>query len=163
MGDQLQNTEIVTKRFKSLVCSEEEKFELGGYLFSCLADGNYYRLKRDRVMICEQNHKLKFLVLDIAKTAVDDKHVYVCPKCSPIDFSKLLTNVIPPDQYKSCVHTKVCKLLWGELHDICIGVVDDDKEDTIEVLEEKPRYLAVVHPSRNSAKKPGVILQNPKT
>ena len=50
--DLLRNKKMSRKgmieRLKNVKCSEDEKKALGEYLFSCLAEGRKFRLKRDR-------------------------------------------------------------------------------------------------------------------
>ena len=51
------SSEGVTERFQLVTCPESEKEILRDYLFSCLAEGANYKLKRNRVMIMEQKNK----------------------------------------------------------------------------------------------------------
>ena len=155
--------EKITERFNELDCSDDEKNTLHTYLFSCLGEGKNFRLKRNRVMITEEEDKNKYILLDIVKTSVDNQVSYICPKCFPVFFGEFLSSEIAADQFKSCIHTKLCYIIWGDEYDIEVNVSeDDDDEDLIEILSEKPRYMAVIHPSRKSPKGPGVVVLSSK-
>lgn len=156
--------EKITERFKKLECSSTEKEILQAYLFTCLAEGKTYRLKRNRVMIMEQENKNKIILLDIVKTSIDNQVSYICPKCFPILFGEFLSCEISADKFKSCIHTKLCNIIWGDEYDIEVNVMDDDddNDELIEVISEKPRYMAVIHPSRKSPKGPGVVVISSK-
>ena len=88
---------------------------------------------------------------------------YICPKCFPVFFGEFLSCEIAADQFKSCIHTKLCNIIWGDEYDIEVNVSeDDDEEELIEILSEKPRYMAVIHPSCKSSKGPGVVVISSK-
>lgn len=163
MEDNLNDNEDVTERFKKLDIPEDEKKILHDYLISCLAEGRSFSLKRNRVMIMEHERKNKFIILELIQTSDENKHVYHCPKCSPNDFSKLLTSSVSAEQFKSCLHTQLCKVIWGDIFDRKVDVEDDEEADIVEVITEKPRYLAVIHPSNNCPKGPGVVTLTSKT
>ena len=156
-------SELVTERFRNLVCPDSEKEMLRDYLFCCLAEGSYHKLKRNRVMVREQEKKNKFIILDLVPTSNEHRQCYICSKCSTIDISNLLTKMVPPDEFNSCLHTKLSDLLWGGLGELEINVVDNEEEDLIEVITESPKYMAVVHPSVESNKGPGVVILTSKT
>ena len=156
--------EKITLRFKDLTCSESDKKVLHAYLFSCLAEGRKYRLKRNRVMIMEKEQTNKYVILDTARTSDENRLVYLCPKCFPVRFGEFLSGTISAENFKSCLHTRLCYLIWGDENNIEINVVDnDEEEDLVEVIEQKPRYMAVIHPSRKSTLKgPGVVVISSK-
>ena len=163
MGDTLNVNACVTERFKKLDCPESEKKVLHDYLISCLAEGKKFPLKRNRVMIMEEKNKNRFIILDIVRTSVVNKQYYICPKCSRVDFSELLTTSVMAEQYKSCLHSELCKLIWGDDFDLDIDVEDDEELDLVQVLTEKPRYLAVVHVSNKNPKGQGIVTLTSKT
>ena len=114
-------------------------------------------------MIMEEEDKNKYILLDIVKTSVDNQVSYICPKCFSVFFGEFLSCEIAADQFKSCIHTKLCNIIWGDEYDIEVNVSeDDDEEELIEILSEKPRYMAVIHPSRKSPKGPGVVVLSSK-
>ena len=78
--------EGVTQRLTNLKCSDEEKKILSDYLFSCLADGKNFKLKRNRVMVMDNEGKDKYIILDLVPTTDENKQMYICPKCSHLDF-----------------------------------------------------------------------------
>ena len=155
--------EKVTERFKNLICSESEKNALHTYLFSCLAEGKSYQLKRNRVMIMESGNSNKFIILELVRTTDEKKMCYICPKCFPISYANFLSSTISAEHFKSCIHTRLCTLIWGDEYDISINVVDvEEEDDLVEVVEEKPKYMAVIHPSCKSPKGPGVVVLSSK-
>ena len=78
-------------------------------------------------------------------------------------FFNLITFPVRADQFKSCLHTKLCILLWGEVIFVLDkAVIDDSKEDFVEVITEKPKYMAVIHTSNESPKGPGVVILTSK-
>ena len=115
--------EKITERFKDLACSESEKKVLHAYLFSCLAEGRNYKLKRNRVMIKENENNSKYIILDIVRTLNENRLVYLCPKCFPVSFGEFLSCTISAEKFKSCIHTRLCNLIWGDEYDIEINVV----------------------------------------
>ena len=163
MGDDMHRNEDITERFKNFDCPEDEKKVLHNYLISCLAAGKSFQLKRNRVMIMEHENKNKFIILDLVRTSDENRQVYICPKCSPVDFTELLTSTVPAEQFKSCLHSQLCKLIWGDIFDLNVDVEDDEDTEIVEVITEKPRYLAVVHTSNKCPKGPGVVTLTSKT
>ena len=155
--------EVINERLQNLKCSGEQKKVLREYLFSSLADGKNFKLKRNRVMILDNEAKNKFIILELGPTADEDKQMYICPKCSHTDISNLLTSSVPADQFKTCLHTKLCKLIWGDIVDLDVDITDDEEQDLVEVVTEIPRYMAVIHPSIKSPKGPGVVVLTSKT
>ena len=99
------NNAAITERFKRLNCPESEKKVLHKYLMSCLADGKAFLLKRNRVMVMDKDEKNKFVILDKIDTTEDEKQVYICRKCSNMNFSSFLTSRVSAEEFKSCVHT----------------------------------------------------------
>ena len=152
----------MTERLRNLKCSEEEKKDLGEYLFSCLAEGKNYTLKRNRVMIMDNEDKNKYVILDSVPTSDENKQMFMCPKCSHIDYSNYLTDLVACDQFNACIHSNLCYLIWGDLGAI-IDVTDDEETHMIEVIVEKPYYLAVVHPSSKCGKVPGAVRVSSRT
>ena len=155
--------EGVTERLQNLKCSDEQKKVYSEYLFSCLADGKNFKLKRNRVMIMDNEGKNKFIILDLVSTADENKQVYICPKCSHTDFCNLLTSSVPVDQFKTCIHTELCNLIWGDTVDLDVDIIDNEEQDLVEVVTEVPRYMAVIHPSVKSPKGPGAVVLTSKT
>ena len=153
----------VSKRLQNLRCSDKEKKILSEYLFSCLADGKNFNLKRNRVMISENVTKNKFIILELVPTADEDKQMYICPKCSNINFCNLLTSSVPADQFKNCIHSELCNLIWGDTVNLDVDIIDDKEEDLVEIITEVPRYMAAIHPSSKSPKGPGVVVLTSKT
>ena len=144
MGDTWNVNAGITERFKKLDCPESEKKVLQDYLISCLAEGKNFPLKRNRVMIMEEKNKNKYIVLDVVRTSVVNKQFYICPKCSRMELCELLTNSVID-------------------FDLDIDVEDDEELDLVQVLTEKPRYLAVVHVSNKNPKGPGIVTLTSKT
>ena len=155
--------EKVTERFKNLICSESEKNALHTYLFSSLVKGKSYQLKRNRVMIMEKEDDKKFIILQIVRTKDDNRICYICPKCFPVSYGEFICSRILPADFKSCIHTKLCTLIWGDEYDLSIDVVGiDEEDDLVEVVAEKPLYMAVIHPSCKTPKGPGVVVLSSK-
>ena len=123
----MQKNEDITERFQNLDCPEAEKKVLHDYLISCLAEGKSFSLKRNRVMIMEPDNKNKFLILDLVRTSDENKQVYNCPKCCPVNFSELLTSTVQAEEFKSCLHSQLCKLIWGDIFDPDVDVEDEDQ------------------------------------
>ena len=111
----------------------------------------------------EHDNKNKFLILDLVRTSDENKQVYNCRKCCPVNFSELLTSAVPAEEYKSCLHSQLCELIWGDTFDLDVDVEDDEETDIVEVITEKPRYLAVVHLSSKCIKGPGIVTLTSKT
>ena len=155
--------EAVTKRFDSLVCPESDKDTLRDYLFSSLAESSYLKLKRNRVMIREVEKKDNFVILDLVPTAKENEHGYICPKCSTIDVSNMLTKMVSSEMFKNCIHTRLCELLWGNTDEFKLDIDDNEEEDLVEVLSERPTYLAAVHISNKVNKGPGAVFLSSKT
>ena len=159
------STESVTKRFNEMQCSPAEKESLQSYLFTLLSAGSNFRLKRNRVMIQEHDHKNKYVILDIVRTSVENEVYYLCHKCFPVSYGNFLSGGISRENFKTCIHSKICFLIWGGSYDIEVNIEnedDDEESDLIEVLASKPRYMAVVHPNKTYSKGPGVILISSK-
>ena len=159
----MEKNSMITERFKKLDCPESEKKILHKYLMACLAEGKTFCLKRSRVMIVEYETKNKFIILDIVRTDDENKQFYMCPKCSDLNFSEFLTSAVPSSAFKSCLHSELCKLVWGDTFEHNLDVEDDDETDLVEVITEEPRYLAVIHPSNKYDKGPGVVTLTSKT
>ena len=155
--------EAVTQRFDSLVCPESDKDILRKYLFSSLAESSYYKLKRNRVMIREVEKKDRFVILDLVPTANENEHGYICPKCSTIDVSNMLTKMVSSAMFKNCIHTRLCELLWGNTDEFKVDIDDNEDEDLVEIVSEKPEYLAAVHISNKVNKRPGAVYLTSKT
>ena len=152
----MENSKI-TERFQNLDCPESEKNRLHNYLFTCLAKGKNYELKRQRVMIMEESDENKFVVLERVSTADENQTYFSCPKCFPRTYTEFLSPTFSIENFKVCIHTQLCGLIWGFDNQISDDVLSDDtNEDLVEVVEERPKYIAVVHPSSNT-KEPGVI------
>ena len=64
-------------------------------------------------MIREVEKKDNFVILDLVPTAKENEHGYICPKCSTIDVSNMLTKMVSSEMLKNCIHTRLCELLWG--------------------------------------------------
>ena len=154
--------EKITERFRSLDCTESEKEILHNYLFACLDEGKSFKLKRNLVMILQHEHKNKFMILKVVKTSIENQIAYICSKCFKTSFGEFLSTEIQADKFKSCIHTKVCNLIWGSNYDIEVDIMDDVDDDLVEVISEKPRYMAVIHTSRKSSKGPGVVVMTSK-
>ena len=157
MQRQKNDNAAITERFRNLTCPEEEKQVLHNYLMSILAEGKSFLLKRNRVMIMEQNTKNKFLILERIETSGDSKVFYLCTKCSNIKFSSFLTGKVQADEFKTCIHSELCNLLWGDKVDLDENEKAEESTDLVEVLTEKPQYLAVVHPSNSHKKGAGIV------
>ena len=153
----------ITERCRNLTCSEDKKQVLNNYLMSILAEGKSFLLKQNRVMIMEQDNKNKFLILEKIETSEDSKVFYLCTKCSDIKFSSFLTGKVPADKFKTCIHSEICNLLWGEMVHLEDERAADKTSDIVEVLADKPRYLAVVHPSNVHKKGAGIVTLTTKT
>ena len=156
----------ITERYKKMNCPEAEKQDLHKYLMSILAEGKSFLLKRNKVMIMEQENKNRFIILERIDTTDDCKYFYICPLCSNVKFSSYLTEKVSAEEFRACVHSKVCQLLWGDMPDLRDNGEsdDDDKEtDLVEVVTEKPRYVAVVHPATKRKKVAGVVTLTTKT
>ena len=156
--------EGVTQRLTNLKCSDEEKKILSDYLFSCLADGKNFKLKRNRVMVMDNEGNDKYIILDLVPTTDENKQMYICPKCSHLDFGRMLTSSVSVEQFKSCIHSELCHLIWGNNVDLDVDLIDDEEEDLVEVVTEMPRYMAVIHPSvKDPLKGPGAVILTSKT
>ena len=154
----------VTERFRNLNCPETEKQNLHKYLMSILSEGKSFLLQRNRVMIMEQDNKNRFIILDRIDTSDETRFFYICPSCSNIKFSSYLTGKVSAKEYRSCLHSEVCKLLWGDMSDPNnISEEGSEETDLVEVVAEKPRYLAIVHPAAEKKKCAGVVTLSSKT
>ena len=154
--------DCVTERFQEFKCSESEKKILQRYLFACLAEGKNCMLKRNRVMIMENEKQNSYIILEIARTSDENRRIFICPKCSHKDYCDLLTSEVQAECFKSCLHAELCKLIWGDQIELDVDVVNNEEDDLIEVVAEKPRYIAVVHVSNKSSKGPGIIVLTSK-
>ena len=115
-------------------------------------------------MIMESGNSNKFIILELVRTTDEKIMCYICPKCFPISYANFLSSTISAEHFKSCIHTRLCTLIWGDEYDISINVVDvEEGDDLVEVVEEKPKYMAVIHPSCKSPKGPGVVVLNVET
>ena len=97
----------ITERFQNLNCSESEKNRLHDYLFTCLAKGKIYELKRQRVMIMEENDENKFVVLEKVTTANENQIYFSCPKCFPRTYTEFLSPTLSIENFKTCIHKKI--------------------------------------------------------
>ena len=120
------NHAAVTERFRHLDSSGEDKQILHNYLMSILSEGKSFLLKRSRVMIMEKDNRNKFIILEKVETDAA-KFFYICPKCSNIKFSSYLSGKVKFDEFKTCVHSRLCYLLWGDTGNL-EDVKNDDKE-----------------------------------
>ena len=160
----MAGTSEVVERFKIIDSSTPiNKTDVLQYLVNCMTEGKSFILKRRRVMVMEYKEKNKFLILKRIRTCDENKQVYLCPKCSPIDFNQLLTNFVDSKDFRPCLHSELCRLLWGDEMPVEIDIEDSDNEDLVEVVTEEPYYLAAVHPSNSSSKGPGVVKLTRKT
>ena len=160
------NISKITERFQNFDCSDLDKNRLHTYLFNTLGKSKCYKLKRQRVMIPEEDDENKFIVLDNVKTVNENQACYSCPKCFPTAHTEFLAPTLSLENLKTCIHTKLCTLIWGDGNLISEDENEDDKkEDLVEVVEEKPKYFAVIHPSCNNpkGKGPGVVFLTSKT
>ena len=158
------NVSKITERFQNFECPELDKNKLHAYLFNTLAKNKCYKLKRQRVMITEEDDENKFIILDIVKTVNENQACYSCPKCFPMTHTEFLAQTLPVENLKTCIHTQLCALIWGDGNlNIEDEMEDDEYEDLVEVVEEKPKYFAVIHPSCKNTKGPGVVVLTSKT
>ena len=153
--------EKITQRFNSLICTESEKNELHNYLFGCLAKGKNYKLGRNRVMIMEKDDENKYIILNLVRTTKETQICYICSKCFPLSYGDFLSSTISAENFKTCVHTQLCTLIWGDEIHLFVDVVGEE-EDLVEVISETPKYMAVIHPSFKSSKGPGVVILSSK-
>ena len=109
----------------------------------------------------DENHK-KFIILNLVQTVDENKNVYICSKCSHLSFSSLLTNFVAAEDFRPCLHSQLCCLIWGD-NNLVRGNEDENNLDLVEVITEKPRYLAVVHPAKSLSKDPGIVMLSTKT
>ena len=90
----------MTERLQNLRCSDEKKSELRDYLFSCLAKGKNFKLMRNRVMIMDNEKENKYIILELVPTTNENKHMFMCPKCSSMEVSNYLTTSVPYDAFQ---------------------------------------------------------------
>ena len=77
MERQKNDNAAITERFRNLTCPEEKKQVLNDYLMAILAEGRSFLLKRNRVMIIEQNNKTASFVHLMTESEPDQLAIIV--------------------------------------------------------------------------------------
>ena len=156
------SSSLITQRFKNFVASKPYKSELQSSLFSIMKEGVFFNLKRNKVLIRNTTTKTKdkLIILDVYKN--EQKLVYYCcPVCTDKKIVESLTGSFKPESLSSCLHSDVCQILWGNQYIFENGKKDD--KSVIEIIKQKPTYMAVVHPPLKTENKSGVVVLTTKT
>ena len=144
----------------TLNAEDDEKNTLYGYLCKVKSSKNYFPCQNDFYVVPDQSG-LKFILCE-RKYLLKDS-IIICHNCkNGIAFSNF-KNILNVDSVKEeyCPHAKLSELLFKEkpkqndlkLHD----------GHYIEVLSSAKLSIALVHPSTENAKKPGIIVDNSRS
>ena len=157
----MANSQLITSRFKHFDGSKEYKAELQSALFEVMKECNFFKLRRNKVLIKNVNSetKNKFVILNVH--FVCENAYYCCPLCSDQKIVDCLSESCSPETLPSCIHSDVCRILWGE--DIAIENDIDEESSIIEIIKQEPIYMAAVHPPMQSKKKSGLVVLTTKT
>ena len=157
----MANSQLITSRFKHFDGSKEYKAELQSALFKVMKECNFFKLRRNKVLIKNVNSetKNKFVILTVH--FVCENAYYCCPLCSDQKIVDCLSESCSPETLPSCIHSDVCRILWGE--DIAIENDIDEESSIIEIIKQEPIYMAAVHPPMQSKKKLGLVVLTTKT
>ena len=152
----MSTNKIISEIFSELNLSDGNKVKLQGYYSRLVRNKHYFKLSRNRVMVKDEK-STKFIVLDFK--AIKEDNIYLCRKCMNVDGLQYMS-VFDPSQLEPCLHSQVCKLLWGNSL-----VYLEEKYDThlIEVISQEPIYLVAVHLEDGAKKDTGVVGMTTKT
>ena len=89
------------------------------------------------------NTKDKFIILNVFQNG-DDALFYCCPVCNDKKIVESLTEGFNSQSMKHCLHSDVCQILWGNQY--TFEKVAEEHTCLIEIIRQKPTYMAVVHP-----------------
>ena len=142
----------VVDAFKNFEGSEEEKNSMQGYITRAkMTDKAHASLGGINVVPDEDNKKL--LITEMI--CEGEKKVFVCHRCSDlttlnnarsIDYEELKKN--------ACNHSKLSEILFGDQE---IQKKPDGKKNIIDVVKNSSELIAIVFPSEEHGKRPGVI------
>ena len=153
----------INLRYKNFRGSSKYKAELQSSLYEIMKSGDFFQLQRNKVLIKNTQSKTKnrFLILNVYRIQSGDLH-YCCPICSDKKVIDCISEGTPPETLPSCLHTDVCTILWG--NDLNFEQKRTSKcLPMMEVVKEKPIFLAVVHLSEKFKKEAGLIILTSKT
>ena len=153
---------LITQRFKEFTATKTYKADLQSSLFNLMKDGDFFKLKRNKVMIKNTTSKTKdkYIILDVFRNN-EGIIFYCCPICSDKKIVDSLTEGFNFESVPHCIHSDVCKILWGDHYELESKPLKDNA--LIEILRQKPMYMAVVHPAFTIEKKSGLIVLTSKT
>ena len=138
------------------------KADLQSSLYSIMKDSDFFKLKRNKVMIKNTTSKTKdkYIILDVFQNIKGIVH-YCCPICCDRKIVESLTEGFNFESLPHCIHSDVCKILWGDQYELESKPLKDNA--LIEIIRQKPMYMAVVHPAVKTEKKSGLIVLTTKT
>ena len=158
----MTESELITERFKQFCGSKMYKAELQSSLFGVMKEGDFFKLKRNKVMVknATSRTKNKFVILDLYK---NDKDIiyYCCPVCTDKKIVEALKDRSNFETLSSCLHSDVCQILWG--NEYIFENENRQNKAIIEIIKQRPVYMAVVHPPLNSGNKSGLVVLTTKT
>ena len=158
----MSDSNVITQRFKEFIGTKTYKTDLQSSLFSIMKDGEFFKLKRNKVMIKNTTSKTKdkYIILDVYRNNKGMVY-YCCPICCDRKIVESLTEGVHFESLSHCIHSDVCKILWGDQYELEPEPLKDNA--LIEIIRQKPMYMAIVHPAPRSEKKSGLIVLTTKT
>ena len=110
----MSESTLITQRFKEFDGSKEYKSDLQSSLFGVMKEGDFFKLKRNKVMIknTTSNTKDKFIILNVFQNG-NDALFYCCPVCNDKKIVESLTEGFNSQSMKHCLHSDVCQILLG--------------------------------------------------
>lgn len=142
----------VVDAFEEFEGSEEEKNAMLGYITRAkMSDKAFSSLGGYYVVPDEENKKL------IITEAIGEgkKKVFICHRCTDLTALNNANN-IDADEMKlmGCNHSKLSQILFGDLE----GQTKlDKKKNLIDVVKDGRETIAIVFPSQDQGRRPGVI------
>ena len=138
--------------FKSFEGSEEEKNAMLGYITRAkISDKAFSSLPGYYVVPDEENKKL------IITEAIGEgeKKLFICHCCTDLTSLNNAKNFDSEEmKLTACNHSKLSQILFGDLE---VQKVPDKKKNVIDIVKDGKETIAIVFPSQDQARRPGVI------
>ena len=158
----MEDSLLITLRYKNFTGSKEYKGELQSSLFEIMKENDFFKLRRNKVLIknTTTQTKDKFIILDVFQNDTEEVY-YCCPVCTDKKIVECLSDSFSAEALSSCLHSDACKILWGnEYH---LQTDSEEEKSLVEIIKNEPMYMAVVHPPIKNEKKAGLVVLTTKT
>ena len=142
----------VVDAFKNFDGSEEEKNAMLGYITRAkISDRAFSSLGGYYVVPDEENKKL----IITESIGEGEKKLFICHRCTDLTTLNNAKNIDSEEMKRmACNHSKLSQLLFGDLK---VQTKPDKEKNVIDVVKDGKETIAIVFPSQDQARRPGVI------